>query len=138
MIYYIGIGTNIGDKEHNVQQALCHLETKGVVLRRSNNFYSEPWGFTSDNTFLNIVIAFQTPLEPFSLLDFTQQIEREMGRTQKSIDGHYSDRIIDIDILLYEGEDIHTERLQIPHPLIQQRDFVKIPLSEVQSTSHRE
>ena len=132
MVYYIGLGTNIGDKECNVQRALELLECRGRVLRRSQNFYSEPWGFVSPNSFLNIVVAFDTLLGPFELLDYTQQIEREMGRTKKSVGGVYSDRVIDIDLLMYEGDDNHSERLQIPHPLIAQRYFVYIPFREVQ------
>ncbi|MBO5961007.1 MAG: 2-amino-4-hydroxy-6-hydroxymethyldihydropteridine diphosphokinase [Paludibacteraceae bacterium] len=131
MRYYIGLGTNLGDKESNIRQALERMTEIGSVIRRSGNFYSEPWGFTSPNSFLNIVFAFETEKDPFELLAYTQQVEKEMGRQAKSLNGIYSDRIIDIDILMYDGEDIHTDTLQIPHPLIWQRDFVKIPLQEL-------
>ncbi len=134
MIYYIGLGTNIGDKEANIHQAKERLTEAGSIIQCSNNFYSEPWGFSSPNTFLNVVLALETPKNPFELLAFTQQVERDMGRQNKSHNGVYSDRIIDIDLLMYDGEDIHTETLQIPHPLIEQRDFVKIPLQEVLDT----
>ena len=131
MRYYIGLGTNLGDKESNIRQALERMTEIGSVIRRSGNFYSESWGFTSPNSFLNIVFAFETEKDPFELLAYTQQVEKEMGRQAKSLNGIYSDRIIDIDILMYDGEDIHTDTLQIPHPLIWQRDFVKIPLQEL-------
>ena len=131
MLYYLGIGTNIGAKETNIENAVQRLAEIGTIRRRSSNFYSEPWGFVSENSFLNIVISIDTHLNPFELLEYTQKVERELGRSKKSINGVYSDRIIDIDILLYNGEDIHTETLQIPHPLIEARDFVRIPLEEI-------
>ncbi len=131
-ISYLGLGTNLGDKEANIENALRLIsEQVGEVLRRSSNYVSEPWGFQSENTFLNIVIAIETPLEPFELLHKLQQIEKQLGRTQKTLD-EYKDRIIDIDILLYENVRINTPTLTIPHPLMHERDFVQIPLAEVQ------
>lgn len=131
MRYYIGLGTNLGDKESNILHALERMSEIGSVVLCSRNFYSEPWEFSSPNSFLNIVFAFETDKDPFELLAYTQQVEKDMGRQAKSNNGVYSDRIIDIDLLMYDGEDIHTDTLQIPHPLISQRDFVKIPLQEV-------
>ena len=131
MRYYIGLGTNLGDKESNILHALERMSEIGSIVLCSRNFYSEPWGFSSPNSFLNIVFAFETDKDPFELLAYTQQVEKDMGRQAKSYNGVYSDRIIDIDLLMYDGEDIHTDTLQIPHPLISQRDFVKIPLQEV-------
>jgi 2-amino-4-hydroxy-6-hydroxymethyldihydropteridine diphosphokinase len=92
---------------------------------------TEPWGFESENRFLNCVAAFTTDKDPVELLDTTEEIERRLGRTQKSSDGVYHDRIIDIDILLYGSETISTERLTIPHPLMHKRDFVLEPLTEI-------
>ena len=84
-----------------------------------------------DNHFVNAVVACETSLSPLRLLKETQAIEREMGRTQKSVNGVYHDRIIDIDILLYDDLRIDYPNLKIPHPLMHQRDFVMIPLAEV-------
>jgi 2-amino-4-hydroxy-6-hydroxymethyldihydropteridine diphosphokinase len=73
----------------------------------------------------------ETTLEPLEVLAETQKIEREMGRTIKSVNGEYHDRIIDIDILLYDDLHINTPQLTIPHPLMEERDFVMIPLREI-------
>lgn len=134
MIYYIGIGTNLGDKQENISRALKLIQERtGKILRRSKDFISEPWGFSSENTFLNIAIALDSELSPIDLLHQTQAIEREMGRTYKSVNGIYHDRIIDIDLLECEGVTIHSTELSLPHPLINQRDFVYIPLLEVKT-----
>lgn len=132
MIYYIGIGTNLGNRQENIAKALQLIQERtGRILRHSKDFISEPWEFSSENTFLNIAIALDSELSPIDLLHQTQAIEREMGRTHKSVNGVYHDRIIDIDLLECEGITIHSEELNLPHPLINQRDFVYIPLQEV-------
>ena len=133
MTAYLGLGTNLGDdKAANLRQAVDMLhEQAGHVLACSTFIESEPWGFESANTFLNAVIAVDTPYTPHQLLTITQAIERAMGRTHKSINGNYTDRIIDIDILLYDDIVIDTPELTIPHPLILQRDFVYRPLMEI-------
>lgn len=128
---YLGLGTNIGNKRKNMVTAAALLaERAGDVLSLSSFYETEPWGFDSENTFLNAVLELETSCSPMELLHLTQQIEQEMGRTQKS-DGSYHDRIIDIDILLYGNEIIHTEELVVPHPLMQQRLFVMQPLAEI-------
>ena len=103
----------------------------GVLLRQSAFLETEPWGFQSDNSFVNAAICMETTLEPFEVLTETQKIEREMGRNIKSVNGEYHDRIIDIDILLYDDLHINTPQLTIPHPLMEERDFVMIPLREI-------
>lgn len=128
---YLGLGTNIGNKRKNMVTAAALLaERAGDVLSLSSFYETEPWGFDSENTFLNAALELETSCSLMELLRLTQQIEREMGRTQKS-DGSYHDRIIDIDILLYGNEIIHTEELVVPHPLMQQRLFVMQPLAEI-------
>ncbi len=128
---YLGLGTNIGNKRKNMVTAAALLaERAGDVLSLSSFYETEPWGFDSENTFLNAALELETSCSPMELLRLTQQIEQEMGRTQKS-DGSYHDRIIDIDILLYGNEIIHTEELVVPHPLMQQRLFVMQPLAEI-------
>lgn len=132
MLVYLSIGTNLGNRVANVEHALDLINGQvGRIVRRSSDFISEPWGFVSENTFLNIAVAVETELQPLELLAATQRIERIMGRTHKSVNGHYSDRIIDIDILLYGNEKINLPELQIPHPHIEERDFVRIPLQEI-------
>ncbi|MBS7342315.1 MAG: 2-amino-4-hydroxy-6-hydroxymethyldihydropteridine diphosphokinase [Parabacteroides sp.] len=130
-LVYLGLGTNIGNKRKNMVTAAALLaERAGDVLSLSSFYETEPWGFASENTFLNAALELETDCSPMELLRLTQQIEREMGRTQKS-DGSYHDRIIDIDILLYGNEVVHHEDLVVPHPLMQQRLFVMQPLVEI-------
>ena len=132
MTTYLGIGTNLGDRAENLTRAVALIsEQVGTVLACSSFMETAPWGFTSDNHFLNAVLAVDTALTPHELLRITQSIERELGRLHKTIDGNYSDRIIDIDILLYEDLTIVSEELSIPHPYILMRDFVYLPLEEI-------
>ncbi|MBQ6751158.1 MAG: 2-amino-4-hydroxy-6-hydroxymethyldihydropteridine diphosphokinase [Bacteroidaceae bacterium] len=129
---YLSLGTNLGDKTQNLVSAITEIERRiGPVRAQSAFLTTEPWGFESENTFLNAAVRVETALSPFDLLNKTQQIERDMGRTQKSVDGKYHDRIIDIDILLYDDLHINTPKLTIPHPLMYERDFVLIPLKEI-------
>jgi 2-amino-4-hydroxy-6-hydroxymethyldihydropteridine diphosphokinase len=122
----------LGDRAENLTRAVALIsEQVGTVLACSSFMETAPWGFTSDNHFLNAVLAVDTALSPHELLRVTQSIERELGRLHKTIDGNYSDRIIDIDILLYEDLTIVSEELSIPHPYILMRDFVYLPLEEI-------
>ncbi|MBO7581695.1 MAG: 2-amino-4-hydroxy-6-hydroxymethyldihydropteridine diphosphokinase [Bacteroidaceae bacterium] len=135
---YLSLGTNLGDKEKNLVSAIKEIEMRiGPVRAQSAFLTTEPWGFESENTFLNAAVRVETELSPNALLRITQQIEREMGRTRKSsVDPQqstviYHDRIIDIDILLYDDLHINTKKLTIPHPHMHERDFVLIPLKEI-------
>ena len=128
---YIGLGTNMGDKRGNLIRASALLaERVGDVLALSSVYETEPWGFESENRFLNAVIVLSTPLSPWELLDATRLIEIEMGRIGKS-GGSYHDRIIDIDLLMVDDQVIRSERLTLPHPLMRERRFVMEPLAEV-------
>ena len=136
---YLGLGSNLGDKEAHIQKAITLIgERVGTVLRQSSLIETEPWGFESEHTFLNGVILVETTLTPRQTLKATQKIERDLGRKRKSTDSsshqlpNYSDRPIDIDILLYDELTIDEPDLKIPHPLMEQRDFVMIPLREIQ------
>lgn len=132
---YLGIGTNLGDKERNILKAYDLIEKKvGRIVRRSSIYRTEPWGFQSENEFLNTVICVDTELTPQQLLAQTQQIERQMGRKQKSRGGEYHDRVIDIDILLYGDETINEPNLVIPHLLMKEREFVMKPLGEIRNS----
>lgn len=129
---YLGLGTNLGDKEANLKAAVEEIGKRvGEVTSLSAFHVSEPWGFTSEHTFLNAVCCVLTDFRPMEVLRLTQDIERSLGRLKKSVNGHYSDRLIDIDILLYDDLRIATPELTIPHPLMGQRDFVMIPLREI-------
>ena len=130
-IAYLALGTNIGNKRRNMITAAALLaERVGDVLALSGFYETEPWGFQSENTFLNAALQLETALSPLELLKATQDIEIEMGRTQKS-NGAYHDRIIDIDILLYDDLVLQTPELTLPHPLMHERLFVMEPLAEI-------
>ena len=150
MVIYFGIGTNLGNREENLRKAVELLhERVGECIACSSVYRSAPQGFVSENEFANIVAVCQTIHSPEEVLLITQQIEREMGRTEKSINGVYHDRVIDIDLLkaltpsssplkgenLMEGEEVvcKSETLTLPHPRMQERDFVMIPLREVEA-----
>ena len=129
---YLGLGTTTGNKNETLARAIELLSLAlGSPVALSGIIESEPWGFESENRFLNCVAAFDTTLNPTLLLDTTEEIERTLGRTRKSLNGQYCDRIIDIDILFYGNEIIVSERLTIPHPLLHKRDFVLLPLQEI-------
>ena len=130
-IAYLALGTNIGNKRRNMITAAALLaERVGDVLALSGFYETEPWGFQSENTFLNAALQLDTSLSPLELLKATQEIEIEMGRTQKS-NGAYHDRIIDIDILLYDNLVLQTPELTLLHPLMHERLFVMEPLAEI-------
>lgn len=137
MIYFLSLGSNIGNREQTLQTALLRIEQEvGHVDRCSSFFYSEPWGFESKNAFCNLCCRVETELAPLEVLHRTQEIEKALGRTHKSVDSHYADRTIDIDLIrVYDekGEEILMSGsvLTLPHPLWEQRDFVKLPLAEI-------
>lgn len=127
----LSLGTNLGDKEQNLRNAIDAINMRiGPIVAQSAFFVTEPWGFESANSFLNACIAVETSLTPRQLLRVTQQIERQLGRKTKS-NGTYHDRLIDIDILLYDDRIVCEPDLQIPHPLMAQRRFVLEPLDQI-------
>lgn len=129
---YLGLGTNLGNKEANLRTAIYKLKERiGKQVSLSSFYETAPWGFESDHSFLNAAIGLETSLSPIEILHITQEIEKELGRTQKSVNGSYSDRLIDIDILLYDTLVLQTPELTIPHPLMTERDFVMKPLIEI-------
>ena len=129
---FLGLGTNLGDKRNNLLTAVTNIEEKiGKVTSLSSFYETEPWGFKSDNSFLNAALCVETSLEPSAILHIIKEIEIEMGRIQKSVNKVYSDRPIDIDILLYNDMIMKSDELTIPHPLMTERDFVMKPLVEI-------
>ena len=136
MVYYLSLGANLGEREQTINDAKQMIEQQaGPITRCSSFYYSEPWGFESEHAFCNICCRVETALEPFEMLAATQAIERALGRHHKSVNGQYSDRTIDIDIIqAYDGGQeikLDTPTLTLPHPLWQQRDFVTVPLKEI-------
>lgn len=129
---YIALGTNLGDKERNLRTAVDKIaERIGTIVSLSAFYATEPWGFTSGNSFLNAALCVETTCAPMEALRLTQGIEREMGRTAKSSGGVYADRLIDIDLLFFPGVVFDTPELTLPHPLMCRRDFVMRPLAEI-------
>ena len=137
MLYYLSLGSNLGNRELTLQDAVnCIKQQIGTVTRCSSFFYSEPWGFESENKFCNICCSVETEMEPMEVLRATQEIERALGRTHKSVNKQYDDRIIDIDIIRVFDDTqkeivSNSPLLTIPHPLYRQRNFVTIPLREI-------
>ena len=134
---YLGLGTNLGDKEQNLRDAVQKIEEQvGKIVSLSAVYVTAAWGFSSDNSFLNAAVCVETKLSPLEVLQETQMIEKELGRTQKSVNRMYSDRLIDIDLLLYEDLVLSVisasgVELTLPHPLMTERDFVMKPLAEI-------
>ena len=135
---YLSLGSNLGNRKQLLLDAIEKINKKvGNVVRQSSFYETKPWGFESENLFLNAAVKVTTKLSPTELLEVTQQIEREMGRKKKTTYNfrqqtpNYSDRPIDIDILLYAALHVDLPELKIPHPLMQERDFVLVPLREI-------
>lgn len=129
---YVSLGTNLGDKDNNLRTAVRLMQERiGKVISLSSFYETAPWGFQSEHSFLNAAACIETRLSPKQLLLVTQQIERELGRTQKSSGNVYKDRLIDIDLLMYDNLQIHSDQLVLPHPLMTGRRFVLEPLAEI-------
>lgn len=129
---YLSLGSNLGNRKRNIREALEKIgELIGDVERQSALYETKPWGYSSPNDFINACACVLTSLAPRQLLEATQKVEQEMGRKLKSVNGEYHDRIIDIDILLYDDLHIDQPDLKIPHPLMEERDFVMVPLREI-------
>jgi 2-amino-4-hydroxy-6-hydroxymethyldihydropteridine diphosphokinase len=127
---FLGLGTNLGNREVNLAKAQ-ELITKSIgrIDCRSGIYETEPWGFQSDSNFLNMVISVHTDLKPADLIKKIRHIEDQLGRIRNN--QQYVSRTIDIDILLYRNIVINLPELKIPHPLIQDRRFVLVPLCEI-------
>jgi len=126
---YIGIGSNLGDREFNCKQAIGLLRQKGITVSKESSLYeTKPWGVTDQPLFLNMAIEIETDLKPFELLRTLKDIENEMGREETFL---WGPRIIDLDILLYDNYIVNEKGLRIPHPHMQDREFVLRPLCEI-------
>jgi len=126
---YVALGSNLGDREENLCTALKHLQENGVeVIKTSTFIETEPYGVTDQPGFVNAVCQVETGLEPLELLRLLLSIEQEMGRVRLR---RWGERNIDLDLLLYEDAVVESEELTLPHPDMQNRDFVLIPLAEI-------
>ena len=128
---YVALGSNLGDKEANLRKALELLQERSVEVVKTSSFIcTEPYGVTDQPQFLNSVCEVRTSLEPLELLHTLLDIEQEMGRVRLR---HWGERNIDLDLLLYEDVVMDTPQLKLPHPDMQNRDFVLLPLAEIAS-----
>jgi 2-amino-4-hydroxy-6-hydroxymethyldihydropteridine diphosphokinase len=127
---FLALGSNLGDREEYLHLAEIRIaESIGPVVKTSSIYETEPWGFKSDNKFLNKVLCVETDLSPSGLLERILIIESQLGRVRGVT--HYASRNIDIDILFYENEVLNEEALKIPHPLMHERGFVIVPMAEI-------
>ena len=125
---FLGIGTNLGNRQQNLQEALAVLSQKMVILKQSSVYQTAPWGYLDQPAFLNQVIEAQTDLSSLNLLGFLKDTEKLLGRQANF---RYGPRLIDLDILFYGDRIIRTPRLQVPHPRLAQRAFVLVPMAEI-------
>jgi 2-amino-4-hydroxy-6-hydroxymethyldihydropteridine diphosphokinase len=129
-IVYLGLGSNLGDRNANLEIALLEIEKIAKIVKKSGIYETIPQGYKDQGKFLNMAIEIQTELPPPILLYSLQKIEADMGRDRKNAI-KWGPRIIDIDILLYNDLIIETESLKVPHPQIAERDFVLIPMMDI-------
>ncbi len=128
-IAYIGIGSNLGNRQKNCSRAIETLEMRGIVVKKRSSIYeTKPWGVADQPQFINVVLEVETGLEPYDLLRTLKDIEKEIGRRETF---KWGPRIIDLDILLFDDLFLRDNFLQIPHPLMHERDFVLKPLCEI-------
>lgn len=127
---YLGLGTNVGQREKNLREAVSIIEKTATIdmIKVSSIYETEPWGYEEQNDFLNLCLEIKTDLTPQQLLEKCQEVEDKMGRQREE---KWGPRIIDVDILIYDNLEVDTSNLVIPHPRIQDRTFVLIPLQEL-------
>lgn len=131
-IVFVGIGANLENRMESIRKAIDLLKKRcGFILKTSKIYESDPWGFQSENSFLNLCLKIETTLSIQNLLDKCNTIEKEIGRKEKSKNDLYSDRLIDIDILYFNNKIIEERNLIIPHPKIHERRFVLQPLHDI-------
>lgn len=129
---FLAFGSNLGDREKNISEAYGKItERIGEIVSRSVFYVTRPEGFQSENLFFNSVCKVETGKDIHSVFKIVNNIEKELGRLSKSNGGNYSDRPIDIDILLYDNLILHEPDLTIPHPLFHLRRFVLEPMAEI-------
>ncbi|MDZ5474301.1 2-amino-4-hydroxy-6-hydroxymethyldihydropteridine diphosphokinase [Bacillus sp. 31A1R] len=127
---YISLGTNMGEKSLNLHDAIEYIEENGKIglVNFSSIYATDPVGYTEQDEFLNMVLHIETELNPLELLDFCLDVENTLGRKREK---RWGPRIIDLDILLYNQENINSEKLIVPHPRMKDRAFVIVPLIEI-------
>lgn len=126
---YIGIGSNLGNREENCRKAIDLLKENGIIVKKQSSMYeTEPWGVKDQPKFMNMAVEAETDKTPEELLEILKRTEKEIGRTETT---KWGPRIIDLDILFYDDLILKTENLEIPHPFMHEREFVLKPLCEI-------
>lgn len=125
----LALGSNLGDRFENLQQALKDISLRVSIIKISSVYETPPWGYSDQPVFFNQVLSGNTSLNPVELLTFVKNIENSMGRVKNFQNGP---RLIDIDILLFGEKIIDSEKLVIPHPRMLERGFVMLPLAEIE------
>ena len=132
MVYYLNIGSNIGNRRDNLYRAVVALVADNSDCAVSSIVESEPWGFESENRFMNLGVALVSDLAPHEMLDHIHDIERSLGSaSHRNADGGYIDRLVDIDIVAIDDLIIDTPTLQVPHPHLPERDFFLRPMAQL-------
>ena len=128
-VIYVGVGSNSGNREENIEKAFLLMEENGIkILKRSSIIETDPVGGPLQGKFLNAVIKIETRLDPLGLLNLLQGIELKLGRVREI---YHGPRTIDLDILMFDDVTMHTPELTIPHPRMFEREFVLMPLREI-------
>ncbi|MGB9716249.1 MAG: 2-amino-4-hydroxy-6-hydroxymethyldihydropteridine diphosphokinase [Thermodesulfovibrionales bacterium] len=128
-IAYIGIGSNLGNRQENCIHAIDLLEKNGITVKKRSSMYeTKPWGMKDQPDFINMALEIETDLDPKELLKILKNIEKEIGRKESF---KWGPRVIDLDILLFNDLILSEDDLKIPHPLMHERNFVLKPLCEI-------
>lgn len=134
MVYYINIGSNLGNRLMNLTRAVSAIEKRFGWFELSHHIESEPWGFDSKNKFLNVGMAFISDLQPLEVLHILQEVEASINpSSHRNADGSYKDRVIDIDIMAVDGVEMSTPELTLPHPHLEERPFFLEPYNELKN-----
>ena len=128
MLIYLALGSNVGDRVQNISNSIALLDSKITNIKTAQSYESKPVGFVDQNNFINTVIRGETELPPEELLIFIKEIEKSIGRIERF---KWGPREIDIDIIFYDSIEINTTNLTIPHPRYLERDFVLLPLIDL-------
>lgn len=130
---YLSLGSNMGNRMEYLRFGINELKTKLSLLAVSSIYETEPWGYSDDTPYLNLVARFKTYFNVHELMEFSQNIERNAGRIVKenSLKSDYTARTLDIDVLFFDQKIIQETNLEIPHPRLHLRNFVLVPFAEI-------
>lgn len=132
MKYYLNIGSNLGDRQAVIRQAIGCLAALGSVEAVSSPVETPAWGFESQHAFVNVGVILEAHSEPLALLHAIHAIERDLGSaSHRTADGGYADRLVDIDVVAIDGVTLSTPQLTVPHPHLPEREFYLVPMAQI-------